>query len=1000
MSSSFRPSHLALAISSALALSSVQAAVVTVDTLADPGEKSNCSLRAAIESVNNQYAVDDCVFTPDGLDDTIEFAAGLEGSIVLTDGELLVTEDVTISGPGADLLTIDAQGNSGVFSISGAAASISDLTITGGIRSFGAGVYVNYADARLSDCVISGNYANSLGGGIEVFYGDLVVERCEITSNSTSGSGGGIAVTTGNATVMDSTISGNEAVSGGGIWLPSRSSGPSPEGASMPRAGGRGGYGNSSLMVVDSLITGNSADYMGGGIAAGYKYDQLLQGSETQVQQAVASRGGAPNLALIGTTITGNTAEIGGGLVLFGSEGGAEELRGGPYNGSTNLAYISDSSISGNQAVIGGGLSSKYSTAYLINSSVDDNVAYFVGGGIVNSGSASNGPVGELANRGGGLFPGMLIAIESTISGNVIDDMGLDANRGIGQTMGGGIAQAYGAAYIIDTEVNDNLSSGIGGGVMSVSGAVIASGSQFSGNTGGGAFIEEGLFAAIASRIEGNSGSNSGGVSCNGSSYCSVKYSSVTDNHGVIAGGIGADLGGVGESASWDGSRGGEGGYFSFVQVSSSTFSGNTGGYFGAIGAPDLQLEHSTIAFNEQLNGARGGGFPHAGGIGTTSDSTLFHSIISNNSSEGGFDNLNVVGGNIATNYSLVGDAQGFIPVGSGNIFNQDPMLGALAFNGSTYSLTHALLPGSPAIDAGDPTLASAPDYDQRGSGFDRVFNDVIDIGAFEFQGDVIPDEPALALSTSEIDFDDILVGSSDFATLTINSTGDADLELGSLTFDGGFRGGASVFSLINDTCSAATLAPTESCTVDVLFEPPARGMFSDVITIPSNTGTSPDTVDILGVGVAPELTIIPPVTDFGIHIVGTTSPVEFVAFSNTGDSVLNIDSLDGPTLPFAIDGGTCNIPESLAIGASCTIGFNFTPLLAGDATEAILVNSDSLGGDEGFTLTGEGSFEPEPPPPGEEDAIPVPVMSRVATFVLGGGLLLLGWMGMRRRQI
>jgi len=43
-------------------------------------------------------------------------------------------------------------------------------------------------------------------------------------------------------------------------------------------------------------------------------------------------------------------------------------------------------------------------------------------------------------------------------------------------------------------------------------------------------------------------------------------------------------------------------------------------------------------------------------------------------------------------------------------------------------------LPGSPAIDAGDPNFAPPPFSDQRGPGFNRVVNGRIDIGSFEVQ--------------------------------------------------------------------------------------------------------------------------------------------------------------------------------------------------------------------------------------------------------------------------
>src|SRR5262249_39509404 len=65
---------------------------------------------------------------------------------------------------------------------------------------------------------------------------------------------------------------------------------------------------------------------------------------------------------------------------------------------------------------------------------------------------------------------------------------------------------------------------------------------------------------------------------------------------------------------------------------------------------------------------------------------------------------------------------------------NTDPLLAPLQDNGGPTS-THALLPGSPAIAAGDPSFAPPPLFDQRGPGFARVVNGRIDIGSFEVQG-------------------------------------------------------------------------------------------------------------------------------------------------------------------------------------------------------------------------------------------------------------------------
>ncbi|HEX8200990.1 MAG TPA: Ig-like domain-containing protein, partial [Isosphaeraceae bacterium] len=80
---------------------------------------------------------------------------------------------------------------------------------------------------------------------------------------------------------------------------------------------------------------------------------------------------------------------------------------------------------------------------------------------------------------------------------------------------------------------------------------------------------------------------------------------------------------------------------------------------------------------------------------------------------------------------NLVEDSRGHsIAHGTnGNIVGVDPKLGPLADNGGS-TRTHALLAGSPAIDAGHN--ASAPATDQRGH--PRPFNGAADIGAFEFQ--------------------------------------------------------------------------------------------------------------------------------------------------------------------------------------------------------------------------------------------------------------------------
>ena len=88
----------------------------------------------------------------------------------------------------------------------------------------------------------------------------------------------------------------------------------------------------------------------------------------------------------------------------------------------------------------------------------------------------------------------------------------------------------------------------------------------------------------------------------------------------------------------------------------------------------------------------------------------------------------------ISRGYNLSSDNGGGYLNGPGDQINTEPLLGPLQDNGGP-TLTHALLPGSPAIDAGDPNFTPPPFYDQRGLGFARVVNGRIDVGSFEVQG-------------------------------------------------------------------------------------------------------------------------------------------------------------------------------------------------------------------------------------------------------------------------
>src|SRR6516165_5429491 len=90
------------------------------------------------------------------------FAAGLQGTITLTSGQLDITRNLTIQGPGASLLTISGGGFWRIFEVApNVTAAISGLTITQGNSSispdhlFSGGDIVNLGTLTLTNCTVS-----------------------------------------------------------------------------------------------------------------------------------------------------------------------------------------------------------------------------------------------------------------------------------------------------------------------------------------------------------------------------------------------------------------------------------------------------------------------------------------------------------------------------------------------------------------------------------------------------------------------------------------------------------------------------------------------------------------------------------------------------------------------------------------------------------------------------------------------------------------------------
>jgi CSLREA domain-containing protein len=260
------------------------AATITVTSLGDNTTiDGQVTLREAIEAANLDTSVDGS--TPGSGADQIVFATG-PGTILLSGAPLpAVVDDLTITGLGANQLTVDGADQTRVFEIAGGVAvQISDLTIARGrSTNDGAGI-LNWGTLTISNCTLSANATTTNGGGI-FNAGTLTIGNSSFSSNSAL-NGGGI-YNDGGGLIMNSTFSGNFT---GGI---------------APFAGGGGAILNQVMLtVMGSTLSGNTAGNGGGMVNTGG--DLTVINTTLSGNEAINSGGGISNLSFM-LTITNST---------------------------------------------------------------------------------------------------------------------------------------------------------------------------------------------------------------------------------------------------------------------------------------------------------------------------------------------------------------------------------------------------------------------------------------------------------------------------------------------------------------------------------------------------------------------------------------------------------------------------------------------------------------------------------------------------------------------
>ncbi len=694
--------------------------------------------------------------------DEITFDASLfadgPATITLDGTELTLDSDVTIDGPGAELLAIDADGRSRVFGVSESiTATIDGLTITGGLAEEGGGIY-NNGTLTVIGSTLSGNSApgeRGYGGGIySALNSVLSVTGCTFSGNL--GGGGGGICSHGALTVTDSTFSENSAHCGGGIdnYGTLTISDSAFFGNSVGNEGG--GVRNSGMLTVtNSTFSGNSTRW---GVGGGIRSDgELTVAGSTFSDNSAGDDGGGVHssdgtLTVTDCTLSNNSAEGEGGAICNYtgtltvtdctlSDNSTETHGGGIYNNGTltvtgstlsgnsakwwggGIGYvgtltISDSTLSGNLAVRGGGVHSSDGTLTVTDCTLSDNLAEEYGGGIYNNveltvtGSTLSGNWAE--EYGGGIYiNGELIVTACTLLSNSA------------KSSGGGIyGDRHSTLTVTDCELSGNMAEVYGGGIYQHTGTLTVTNSTLVGNS---------------------AGDDGGGIYGDEYSTLTVSGCSLSGNMAV------GDGGGIHRHH-----------YGGTLTVIDCTFSGNSAvGDGGAIcNSGILTVTSTTLSGN--LAGNDGGGIYHY-----TGTLMVTNSIVALNDASSAPDIYGVLDSGSGL---FIGIDPSFVrnPSDGGDGWGDDPDTPDVDESANDDYGDLRLTAYSPAIDAGDNALLPADtlDLDNDGDtseplpydldGNPRVYGTSVDCGAFELQSGIAAgrEVPSVIVTTAEDVFD------------------------------------------------------------------------------------------------------------------------------------------------------------------------------------------------------------------------------------------------------
>lgn len=507
----------------------------------------------------------------------------------------------------------------------------------------------------------------------------------------------------------------------------------------------------------------------------------------------------------------------------------------------------------------------------------------------------------------------------------------------------GGISAGTGVIVEQNRIVNNQM-CGEGGGITAAFSNAIIRNNEIANNSQGAC----------------SGGVGGGGIAIRGAGTVQVRDNVIEYNsHGSFAGGI----------ALWAAGA---------PVIDGNTFRGNTGGQGGAI---SIVNDSGALITNNLFDGnfASQGGAIYANTPSLTTPLRIINNTFADNSAPtagtiyaGGYDASTEIRNNVLTGSTvaaLLSCPTGYDnqpPIVTSNDVRNDTGPGydglCSAFGGTNGNLSadpkykdapnhdFHLRPDSPLIDVGSATSAPAKDVDKDDRPFDGDFNGS---AAFDIGFDEATDP--LLIAPGSLDIGDVFVTATGQGTVSLTNDGNASLSITSVAISGPDAARFTIAAPADDSCTGATLAKSQGCSVKVTFTPTSFGSATATLTLTGPGAVGTREVPLAGEGLDPILVSGPPV--FGTVPKGSSSDAKVIQVNDYGPPATVTSVTIGGTnaADFTIEDDGCSgyqIPTAQA----CQFSVRFKPSAIGARTATVTITGPSPVGTRHVALNGTGS--------------------------------------------